>query len=84
MRREHAWLAAGSAVVQQQALRDFAQAMANYFRGSHRKPTWRKSGRDEGFRIVGLRPRQIRRLNRKTGEVFVPRQAECGFAGRAP
>jgi transposase len=79
VRREHAWLAAGSAVVQQQALRDFAQAMANYFRGSHRKPTWRKSGRDEGFRIVGLRPRQIRRLNRKTGEVFVPKAGWVRF-----
>ena len=50
------WLAAGSVTVQQQALRDFAQAMANFFHGTHRKPTWRKAGRDEGFRIVALRP----------------------------
>src|SRR5215831_6683351 len=33
-RAEHDWLAAGSVVVQQQALRDFSQAMANYFAGT--------------------------------------------------
>jgi putative transposase len=67
-RAEHAWLAAGSVIVQQQALRDYAQTMTNFFNGSHRKPTWRKAGRDEGFRIVALRPGHVRRLNRKTGE----------------
>src|SRR3984893_4044669 len=30
-RAEHPWLAAGSQMVQQQALRDFAQAMAAFF-----------------------------------------------------
>jgi hypothetical protein len=49
-RAEHPWLASGSQTVQQQALRDFAQAMANSFAGTHRKPTWRKKGRHEGFR----------------------------------
>src|SRR5690606_8854695 len=39
------WLRAGSVNIQQQALRDFAQAMANYFAGTHRRPTWRKAGR---------------------------------------
>jgi len=47
-RQEHEWLAGGSVVVQQQALRDYAQAMAGYFHGSHCKPSWRKAGRDEG------------------------------------
>jgi putative transposase len=55
-RRDHAWLRAGSQMVQQQALRDFAQAMGNYFQGTHRRPTWRKADRDEGFRIVAVRP----------------------------
>src|SRR5712691_6434226 len=32
-RAEHPWLAAGSQMVQQQALRDFAQAMASYSGG---------------------------------------------------
>ena len=60
-------------MVQQQALRDFSQAMANYFTGTHRQPTWRKVGRNEGFRIVALRPDQIRRLNRNWGQVFIPK-----------
>jgi hypothetical protein len=58
-RAEHRWLAAGSQMVQQQALRDFAGAMAAFFdpQNPARRPTWRKAGRDEGFRIVGRRPR---------------------------
>jgi putative transposase len=76
VRREHAWLSAGSQMVQQQALRDFAQAMRNFFAGTHRKPKWRKAGREEGFRIVALSPKHIRRLNRRTGAVFVPK---CGW-----
>ncbi|HEY2700176.1 MAG TPA: helix-turn-helix domain-containing protein, partial [Pseudonocardiaceae bacterium] len=47
------WLRAGSQTVQQQALRDFFQAMANWWGGTHRRPNWRKRGRREGFRIVG-------------------------------
>jgi putative transposase len=66
-RRDSGWLRAGSQMVQQQALRDFAQAMANFFHGTHRKPTWRKAGRDEGFRVVAVRPEHVRRLSRKTG-----------------
>jgi putative transposase len=33
-RREHRWLAEGSVTVQQQALRDYAQAMVNYLGGT--------------------------------------------------
>jgi putative transposase len=74
-RREFAWLAAGSQTVQQQALRDFAQAMANFFAGTHRRPTWRKAGFHEGFRIVGRRGAHwdVRRLSRKVGEVRIPK-----------
>ena len=53
-RAEYAWLRAGSQTVQQQALRDFAQAMQNFFNGTHRRPTWRKAGVHEGFRQVGV------------------------------
>jgi hypothetical protein len=51
------WLAAGSQTVQQQALRDFTQAMTAFFDPGHpaRRPTWRKAGRDEGFRITAAR-----------------------------
>jgi putative transposase len=82
-RAEHAWLAAGSQMVQQQALRDFAQAMAAFFNPANPagRPSWRKIGRDEGFRIVGRRGRQwdVRRLSRKTGEVWVPKAGWVRF-----
>ncbi len=78
-RGEHEWLAAGSVIVQQQALRDFSLAMTNYFHGSHRKPTWRKAGRHEGFRIVALQSGQVRRLNRHTGKAYVPKAGWVRF-----
>jgi transposase len=78
-RAEFRWLAAGCQMVQQQALRDFAQAMANYFAGTHGKPTWRKQGRHEGFRIVAIKPSHVRRLSRKTGEVWVPKTGWVRF-----
>jgi putative transposase len=70
-RAECEWLADGSHMVQQQALRDFAQAMRNFFRGSHRRPTWRKAGRHEGFRQVGFKPRHLKRLSRRYGQVRI-------------
>jgi putative transposase len=72
-RAEHDWLRAGSQMVQQQALRDFAQAMANYFAGTHDRPSWRKAGRDEGFRVVAVKSGDVRRLSRHVGEVRVPK-----------
>jgi putative transposase len=54
-RAENEWLAAGSATVQQQAIRDFDRAMGKFFDGTHGKPSWRKAGRHEGFRITGKR-----------------------------
>jgi IS605 OrfB family transposase len=72
-RAEFAWLAGGSVIVQQQALKDFAQAMSNFFSGTHRRPTWRKRGQNEGFRIVGVKDSDIRRLSRNVGEVKVPK-----------
>jgi putative transposase len=74
-RAVHSWLADGSQTVQQQALRDFAQARGNFFAGTHRRPKWRKAGRNEGFRIVGQRGAQwdARRLNRGWGEVRIPK-----------
>jgi putative transposase len=76
-RAEYPWLAAGSQTVQQQALRDFAHAMAAFFDKANpaSKPSWRKAGRNEGFRIVGRRGGQwdVRRLSRHAGEVRVPK-----------
>jgi putative transposase len=72
-RAEYDWLVAGSQTVQQQALRDFAQAMRNFFNGTHRRPTWRKAGRHEGFRQVGFKPRHLKRLSRRYGQVWIPK-----------
>ncbi|MDT5104010.1 MAG: putative transposase [Mycobacterium sp.] len=72
-RAEYAWLRAGSQTVQQQALRDFAQAMQSFFAGTHRRPTWRKASVHEGFRQVGLKSRHVERLNRRFGRVWVPK-----------
>ena len=78
-RAEFAWLAAGSQTVQQQALRDFAQAMSNFFRGTHRKPTWRKAEIDEGFRIVGGQAQRVERLGKHVGRVWVPKAGWVRF-----
>jgi putative transposase len=51
-RRASPWLADGSVTVQQQALRDFDQAVRNFCAGTHRRPRWRKAGFDEGFRQI--------------------------------
>jgi len=79
-RADNPWLAAGSQTVQQQALRDFGQAMQNFFNGTHRRPTWRKAGRDEGFRIVGQRRHWgVRRLSLHWGEVWIPKAGWVRF-----
>src|SRR6202050_3847322 len=81
-RADTPWLAEGSQTVQQQALRDFTQAMAAFFDPGNPagRPSWRKAGRDEGFRIVG-RGRQwdVRRVSRKTGQVWVPKAGWVRF-----
>src|SRR5262249_39025288 len=78
-RAANEWLRQGSQMVQQQALRAFAQARASYFGGTHGRPSWRKAGRDEGFRIVAVRPGDVRRLNRNWGEVRVPKAGWVRF-----
>jgi transposase len=81
-RAEHDWLRAGSQTVQQQALRDLARAVAAFFdRGNPAgRPSWRKAGRDEGFRIVGRGGQwEVRRLSRKVGQVWVPKAGWVRF-----
>ena len=76
-RAQYPWLATGSQMIWQQALRDFAQAMTAFFDPGNPagRPSWRKAGRDEGFRITGRRGRQwdVRRLSRHVGQVWVPK-----------
>ncbi|HET6738669.1 MAG TPA: transposase [Kribbella sp.] len=69
---EH-WLRNGSQTVQQQALRDLDQAWHSFFAGTHGRPTWRREGVHEGFRIVGPQAQRMERLNRKWGRVLVPK-----------
>src|SRR5689334_12418783 len=81
-RAEYTWLAAGSQMVQQQALRDFAQATAAFFdpQNPAGRPSWRKAGRNEGFRIVGRGNQwDVRRLSRKVGQVWVPKAGWVRF-----
>ena len=83
-RRDNPWLAAGSQTIQQQALRDFDQARRNFFAGTHRAPSWRKAGRDEGFRVVAVKPGHIRRLSRHTGALLVPKIGWVRFRWSRP
>ncbi|MGW6198063.1 RNA-guided endonuclease InsQ/TnpB family protein [Kribbella sp. NPDC055110] len=67
------WLRAGSQTVQQQALRDLDQAWRNFYGGTHGRPTWRRQGVHEGFRIVGPMAQRVEKLNRTWGRVLVPK-----------
>jgi putative transposase len=80
------WLAGGSQTVQQQALRDFTQALTAFFdpHNPAGRPSWRKAGRDEGFRIVAVKPGQVRRLSRNTGQVWVPKAGWVRFRWSRP
>ena len=64
------------------SLADFAQARAAFFdpQNSAGRPSWRKAGRDEGFRIVGGgRQWDVRRVSRKVGQVRVPKAGWVRF-----
>ena len=81
-RAAHPWLAVGSQTVQQQALRDFGQAIAALFDPGNPagRPSWRKAGRHEGFRIVGRGSQwAVRRVSRKAGQVWVPKAGWVRF-----
>jgi putative transposase len=72
-RAAESWLAAGSSSVQQQALRDFDRAMAAFFDPASpaRKPGYRSARR--GVQGFAIRDTRARRVNRRWGEVFVPK-----------
>lgn len=75
-RQAFGWLTAGSSSVQQQALRDFDRAVAGFFSGVYRRPTWRRKHADEGFCI---RDSRVEVLNRKWARVFVPKLGAVRF-----
>ena len=72
-RAANPWLAAGSQTVQQQALRDLDQAWKYFFARTHKRPTWRKQGVHEGFRIVGAQALRVRQDNNHWSSVLVPK-----------
>jgi putative transposase len=96
------WLAAGSVIVQQQALRDFHAAYASWFASLREwrsrtvkfppeersaapsPPGWRKRDVNEGFRVVAVGPGDIRRLNRRWGQVAVPKLGWVRFRWSRP
>jgi transposase len=79
LREAETWVAEGSVTVQQQALRDFHQAWSNFFGATHGRPTWRRKGVHESFRIVAVKPGHIQRLNRHWGQVLIPKTGWVRF-----
>jgi putative transposase len=77
-RKAFSWLAEGSSSVQQATLRDLDVAFRNWWNNprhfSH--PTWRKAGINESFYVRDL---SVRKLNRKWGEVLVPKAGWIRF-----
>jgi transposase len=74
VRAAEPWLASGVRIVQAQALRDLDRAWQCFFRGTHRRPSWRKAGKHEGFRITDFTSATgVRRLNRRWGQVKILR-----------
>ncbi|WP_205315411.1 hypothetical protein [Nonomuraea lactucae] len=65
-------------------MKDFAQAITNFFAKTHRKPTWRKRGQGEGFRIVAVKAGEVRRLSRHVGDVKVPKVGWVRFRWSRP
>ncbi|WP_276947019.1 RNA-guided endonuclease InsQ/TnpB family protein [Ferrimicrobium acidiphilum] len=73
--RKVTWLKEGSSAIQQQALRDLDRAFWNWWKRPDHfgHPIWRRAGINEGFAIRDL---SVRRINRKWGQVLVPK---CGW-----
>jgi IS605 OrfB family transposase len=70
------WLAAGSSSVQQQALRDFDNAMKRWAAGTHGRPTWRKKDRHEGFCVRDV---TVARRNRRWATIQIPKSSRVRF-----
>ena len=75
-RAEHDWLRDGAQMVQQQALRDFSQAMASFFAGTHRRPTWvEKTSTDLARRFDVIRIEDLRVMGMTRSAA---RHGQCG------
>jgi len=71
-RHEFGWLREVPTVVGQQALRDFRQACTNWWGGTHRRPTWRKKGQHEGFRVTDGHGIRVEQINRRWSQAWIP------------
>jgi len=74
--RQETWLGEGSSSVQQQALRDFDRALANWWGGTHRRPTWRKAGVNQGFCVRDV---AVGKINRRWAGLAVPKLGKVRF-----
>ena len=79
-RAQNPWLAAGAVIVQQQALKDHARAVAGFFAGDAPPPVVAESR--DGTRDSGSshrKPGDVRRLSRHAGEVRIPKAGWVRF-----
>lgn len=72
-RQANPWMAEIPTVVGQQALRDFRQSCTNWWNGTHKRPTWRKRGQSEGFRVTDGHGIRVEQLNRRWAKAWIPR-----------
>ncbi|WP_063712664.1 RNA-guided endonuclease InsQ/TnpB family protein [Nocardia concava] len=72
-RKEFDWLRAGSSSVQQAALRDLDRAFRNFFARRAGYPRFKK--RHRGRESFVVRDLVVRRLNKRWGEVVIPKSA---------
>jgi transposase len=75
-RQAFGWLREGSSSVQQQALRDFDRAVAEFFKGTRGRPTWRRKRQHEGFCV---RDTKVNVHNRKWAAIWVPKSGWVRF-----
>jgi putative transposase len=75
------WLAEPHSDVLQQALRDLDQAYRNFFEGRSAFPRFKRKGQHDSFRIQNRKTGGItvRRLNRRWGEVHIPKLGPVRF-----
>lgn len=81
LKRALPWLAEPHSDVLQQALHDLDRGYRNFFEGRAGYPRFRRKGRRESFRIQN-RERgaiRVRRLNRRWGEVAIPKLGPARF-----
>lgn len=86
LKRTYPWLAEPHSDVLQQALRDLDRSFTAFFAGRARYPRFRRKGRADAFRIQARErgPIRVRRLNRRWGEVAVPKLGPVRFRWTRP